>query len=161
MRAEDTLQYLMDFYGDLYPTRKHALDYLFCVIGNGFEWKNGELMTRCEYLDRWQPRKPIEHAEPSKLISNIYASRLERYNRMKEREDGKKGEASLKRLEFLLNYDPNQKWSPLCEYSKIFNIPDDIKPDWLELVNETKELLKQDGIDIEEEEKKIVEKKKE
>ena len=35
MTAENTLQWMMDFYPDLFPTRKHCLDHLFCVIGNG------------------------------------------------------------------------------------------------------------------------------
>ena len=29
MRAEDTLQYMADFYPELFPTRKHALNQLF------------------------------------------------------------------------------------------------------------------------------------
>lgn len=44
MRAEDQLQYMADFYPELFPTRKHALNHLFCVLGNGYDWINGELI---------------------------------------------------------------------------------------------------------------------
>lgn len=44
MKAEETLQYMADFCSDIFPTRKHALDHLFCVIGNGYDWVNGELV---------------------------------------------------------------------------------------------------------------------
>ena len=46
MTAENTLQWMMDFYSDLFPTRQRGLDHLFCTIGNGYEWVNGELV--CE-----------------------------------------------------------------------------------------------------------------
>lgn len=45
MKFEQTLQCMLDFSGDLYPTRKHCLNHLFCTIGNGYEWKNGELVS--------------------------------------------------------------------------------------------------------------------
>ena len=44
MRAEDQLQYMADFYPELFPTRKHALNHLFCVLVNGYDWINGELI---------------------------------------------------------------------------------------------------------------------
>ena len=41
------------------------------------------------------------------------------------------------------------KWSDVCkEYSPICNYPDDIKPDWLKILNECKEMLKADGIEV-------------
>lgn len=64
MRAEDTLQYMADFYPSIFPTRKHALDHLFCVVGNGYEWKDGELVD-CDdkYEKRYQLREHISEAE--------------------------------------------------------------------------------------------------
>ena len=41
------------------------------------------------------------------------------------------------------------KWYPLSkEYSLIYTVPDDITPEWKALVEECKELLLKDGIDI-------------
>lgn len=44
MRAEETLQFMMDFYPELFPSRKHYLNHLFCTIGNGYDWRKGELV---------------------------------------------------------------------------------------------------------------------
>ena len=44
MRAEDTLQFMADFYPSIFPTRKHCLNHLFCTIGNGYRWVKGELV---------------------------------------------------------------------------------------------------------------------
>ena len=52
MRAEDTLQYMADFYSDIFPTRKHCLDFLFCVVGNGYEWVNGELISEDDKYEK-------------------------------------------------------------------------------------------------------------
>ena len=48
MKPERTLQKMYDEYPQLFPTRQQALDQLFCVIGNGYEWKKGELVNHKE-----------------------------------------------------------------------------------------------------------------
>lgn len=115
MRAEDTLQYLFDFYGRIFPTRRHALNQLFCVIGNGYDWIDGQLAyyDASDYHSRWELKEPIERAiEPVGEIPSW--------------------------MKF--------EWYPLCEYSKINNIPNNITDDWLALANECKALLAEDGI---------------
>lgn len=68
MRAEETLQMMADFYGDLFPTRKSALDHLFCVIGNGYKWIDGELIdTDNETTSRYRLVKPIKDAKFRRL----------------------------------------------------------------------------------------------
>ncbi len=72
MRAEDTLQYMADFYPELFPTRKHALNHLFCVLGNGYEWINGELVDDDnEYEKRYKLRNHIKRAEFSMKKTGI------------------------------------------------------------------------------------------
>ena len=62
MKFEHTLQFMMDFYAELFPTRKHCLNHLFCTIGNGYEWENGELVDHDhdELLKRWTIKECIE-----------------------------------------------------------------------------------------------------
>lgn len=75
MKAEDTLQFMMDFHGDLYHSRKDCLNQLFCVIGNGYEWENGELVEMepdtKELLSRWKLVRPITHAEPTETCRQM------------------------------------------------------------------------------------------
>lgn len=126
MRAEDTLQYLFDFWGNTNPTRKIALNTLFCTVGNGRKWKDGEIVSEyddCMYLDRWQLKEPIKHATPEphlKEIYNIHKSFVPEDN----------------------------EWYPLSEYSLLSKLPDNIKDDWLNLAIECVDLMKEDGIDI-------------
>lgn len=64
MKAEETLQYMADFYSDIFPTRKHALNHLFCTIGNGYEWVKGELVDKSDSIKkRYKLVQKIEKAE--------------------------------------------------------------------------------------------------
>lgn len=137
MRAEDTLQYMTDFCPILIPTRKHALNDLFCVVGNGYDWVNGELVNDDNrYVKRYKLRKPIEKAEfryeqdwldMNKFYRELY-------------------EDTNKKIPFKYDFE----WYPLSKtYSYLFNYPDDIKDDWRALLEECKQLLIEDGIDLE------------
>ena len=133
MRAEDTLQFMMDFQSDLFYSRQKCLDHLFCTIGNGYDWVDGELIENSRdtkvLLSRWQLVKPIEHAEPTENVVEI--GRIQ--------EDGWKRRG----IEF-------PKWYPLSKkYSYLYNYPNDIKSDWKKLLEECKQMLIDDGIDVE------------
>lgn len=142
MKAENTLQIMMDFHGDLFYTRQKCLDHLFCVIGNGYEWKDGELIDTDvdERVTRYTFIKDIEHAEPS-LETKMTGLQEEQILMTK---------IQLKSLENpkILEMLP-QKWYPISEeYSYICNYPEDIKPDWLALINECISMLNNDGITV-------------
>ena len=132
MRAEDTLQFMMDFQGSLFHSRQKCLDQLFCTIGNGYSWVDGELVEDSldtkTLLSRWKLVTPIERAEPTKSVIEV----------------GRIRESMFKRR----NLD-DQKWYPLSKkYSYLYNYPDNIKPDWKALIEECKQMLIDDGIDI-------------
>ena len=132
MRAEDTLQFMMDFQGDLFYDRQKCLNQLFCTIGNGYSWVDGELVEDSYdtkvLLSRWKLDTPIEHAEPTESVIEV----------------GRIKEDMLKRR----NLD-DPKWYPLSkEYSYLYNYPDNIKPDWKALIEECKQILIDDGIDV-------------
>ena len=63
MTAESTLQWMMDFYSDLFPTRQRCLDHLFCTIGNGYEWVNGELVCEDQLTKRYEMKEQIVRAK--------------------------------------------------------------------------------------------------
>lgn len=135
MRAEDTLQFCADFYKSIFPTRKHVLNHLFCVVGNGYDWKDGELVTENDYTKRYRLRRSMKKAEfPNEdewyRMRNVYLKM--------NQESG-----------IAIPLDFQFHWYPLSKsYSFLYNIPEDIKPDWQELVDECKQLLIEDGIEI-------------
>lgn len=136
MNAEKYLQFMMDFYE--YASRQKCLDQLFCVIGNGYHWENGNLMEDCpdERASRWVLTEDIVHAEPSSLVVELQEIKD---NVLKVRYGDEKYEQMKKK----------EKWYQISEkYSYICNYPEDIQPDWLALINECKEMLKADGIEV-------------
>lgn len=133
MRAEDTLQFMMDFNGNLFWSRQQCLNHLFCTIGNGYEWENGELVEKDydtkQMLSRWQLIEPVKHAEPRQLAVEL--------NEIREGTQRRRGFKEI------------PKWYPLSkEYSYLYNYPDNIKSDWLTLIKECKQMLIADGIEI-------------
>lgn len=136
MRAEDTLQYMADFYPDIFPTRKHCLNQLFCVIGNGYEWINGELVDKdSKYEKRYKLRKSITKAEFPNEERWLHDRQF--YIVLHEGEEGK------------IPWKYSFNWYPLSKnYSKLYNYPEDITDDWMVLLEECRQMLITDGITI-------------
>lgn len=139
MRAEDELQFMMDFYPDLFPTRKHCLDHLFCVIGNGYQWIDGELVDNDdEYHKRYQI---VEHIKRAKGKNEDF------FYKCMDKELKLKSILKENYKEYFGDTKYNFSWYPLSKkYSYLYNYPEDIKPDWLAVLNECKQLLETDGI---------------
>lgn len=149
MRAEQELQKMFDEYPILFGTRQECLDHLFCVIGNGYVWRCG-MLVKCddnrsdaELEEEWQKNSGHDFLK----------------GRKKACQDPKLLKHKTKKNEHYLDYEyckthsffdePRYSWYPLCKYSRIYHVPEDVKPDWKELVDECKAMLKNDGIDIE------------
>lgn len=124
MRAEDTLQFMADFYPSIFPTRKHCLNHLFCTIGNGYRWVKGELVEGDDKkYNRYRLVKPVRKAEfeDERDWWVRYRFELEMHE-----ETGKR-----------INPDYFFEWSqPSREYSYIYHFPKNIRPDWKALLEE-------------------------
>lgn len=100
--------------------------------------KNGELVYELDDDDRasrWTVVKDIEYAKPAPFILEMGLL------------DEQIRHDAFKRKGLTDMIEP--KWSDVCkEYSPICNYPDDIKQDWLKILNECKEMLKADGIEV-------------
>ena len=137
MRAEDTLQMMMDFGPDFFPTRKHCLNYLFCTIGNGFKWVGGALEDPEDYLsNHYRPIEPIVRA--TGLHEKQWLSEAAYYQKTKQK--------------FPDLFIPPKyifTWSTISkEHSHLVNYPEDIQTDWYDLIQECLILLKEDGIEV-------------
>ena len=136
MRAEDTLQFMADFYPSIFPTRKHCLNHLFCTIGNGYRWVKGELVEDDDKkYNRYRLVKPVRKAEfeDERDWWVRYRFELEMHE-----ETGKR-----------INPDYFFEWSqPSREYSYIYHYPKNIRPDWKALLEECRQMLKEDGVEI-------------
>lgn len=143
MKAEDTLQKLLDFYPEIFPTRKHALDHLFCTIGNGFEWKDGELISDDELFEDndclWNRYSLNYHIKYAKGVNeDLYWASVKLHKDIKELD-------STHKIPLKYQFE----WYELSKkYSYLYNYPENIKDDWMKILEETKEYLKEDGIEV-------------
>ena len=145
MTLEQQIQTMYEKYPDLFQTRKQCLDHLFCVVGNGYEWYNGELVHYDCVNETWD---------------NEFIYELDENGKSKEpMKFDEWFEATTKILKEMLEIFPNDdniknsiekyQWYPLSKkYSYLYNYPKDIKEDWLKGIEETKQLLKEDGVEI-------------
>lgn len=156
MTVETTIQRMFDEYPDLFSTRQECYDFLFCVIGNGYEWRRGQLVScedesteEAEVADYAALTAEWESAgiKPKAVQSETNIARkrkedeeLHNLKRENDLEDG---------LPDIGAYDPDKRhWYPICEYSLIKSVPPDVKPDWKAAAEECKAMLKEDGIEI-------------
>lgn len=160
MKPERTLQKMYDGYPQLFPTRQQALDHLFCVIGNGYEWVKGELVD-CEELYYYDSELdelveiPFENDNEPDIVSKSPMTddeyEIEHQKWIEETVDFKCAiNKKLTREEALkITLENCHKWYPISEnHSYICNLPDNITPEWRALAEECKELLRKDGIEI-------------
>ena len=173
MTLELTIQDLFDRFPGLFKERSDCLNQLFCAIGNGYNWENGELIggdvsdehigvlklhlvdgrafqhnklsLRAEsqmyeheriaegWYDEWKVRYPDEDIEKLKEVRQKIIAKLpdDVYHKLPRN----------KRWSFWLGGYSTQ-------FAYVFNYPDDIQPDWLDGIKECKQMLIEDGYDI-------------
>lgn len=162
MKPERTLQRMYDKYPKLFPVRQQALDYLFCSVGNGCSWYKGEVVPHDELFiwdneneeyiidpDYKIDEKPDIISTPPKTEEE-YVKDMEEWRMllatMRHRHHPETSiEEHYKDLEHEFH-----KWYPSLskEYSLIYTVPDDVTPEWKALVEECKEMMRKDGIEI-------------
>ena len=136
MTAQNTIQSMLDFYPDLYPTRKHCLNQLFCVIGNGYKWINGELVDADpdEFTKRYKFKKSVDKAV-SRNEEHWYLM-ADWHKQLKQIDPDYRIPAQYQ-FEWYHVYP---------DYAYITNYPDNITDSWKAALNECRELLYLDGI---------------
>ena len=156
MTVETTLQEMFDEFPDLFSTRQQCYDHLFCTVGNGYCWKWGQIVPCVHGLE------DIKEIHNNDYLHPIVLKAKQSPQNIKMKQDTDRELHELKRLNDLEDdgvdigeYDPNKHdWYPISKHSLINEIPDDIKPDWKKAVEECKEMLKADGINLTPEKKR-------
>lgn len=139
MTLENTIQYLLDFYPDTFATREHVLLNLFIVDKNEFKWLGGELKQNTTHNDDSFDFVNIQgqHYKITPLskvsISFESTSNIIRHDTLILKWCQKTG---LSENEWWSVYIKNT----ISMKSHIFNIPSDLKPEWLCGIKETENL---------------------
>ena len=154
MKFEKTLRACLMMYPGIFPNALTVYDHLFCVIGNGYRWENGELVDSNDKEDM------LKDAVIKTLKFHLFESPMNSFDSIAElgvdfvkRRLKFNYETTIKEIEMIFDTDRRmqdfsfenadkyfgyanveEKYTlyDLSEYSKICNLPDDIKKDWLE-----------------------------
>ena len=171
--VEQTVRNDLLLWPSILVNRFNVLHHLFCVIGNGFEWKDGELvesglkeskefsiedgikkiiddglsineLTAYIYLGMCSndnEKIPSIILEKLQNVANTERERI--INKINDmvaltfRIDERQADMSYPSYERYpyhtveLYKESKVEFYPICEYSRICNLPDNIKPDWL------------------------------
>lgn len=173
MNVELTIQEMFDNYPTLFKERSDCLNQLFCTIGNGYEWHNGELVEDADTFSDDEITVLKNHLVDGKAFQHnkmsLRAEALEYYRRRLEKHPEKDTPINRKldeeyfnsipddvyykhprkkRWYFYINI-PNHERIDYCkDYAFLWNYPEDIKPDWLAAIEECKTLLREDGFEV-------------
>ena len=133
MKVVDTIRSCISNYPSIFPHRAQVLEHLFFTNGNGYEWVEGELVDSCPvspgHSPFWDENPPKDSSSP--LMWEIKVKTAQEQNA--------KSRVTLSELD--QRCQPSDEWVlekvyPICKYAKIMNIPEEIKPDWLEAAKE-------------------------
>lgn len=131
MNPDDTVRESLYYYPSIYKTRGDVLHHLFCVIGNGYEWLNGELVTASRGDEDPIEREIdstlaiIQKPNAREILQDMYWEILsDRIALVADRH---------KNLENAMDdYSFSDRFLyPKSEtYAKLWNYPEDITPEW-------------------------------
>lgn len=144
MNVKDTFWQCFNLYPSLFQTRADVIDHLFFVIGNGYRWHCGELIDD-------EPRKTLDEITEERIAREVRDISCVRLAQSAARIFGDPIPSDEEVLEEQLNEEFAYKigpvrgkprdFYPVCGYSKICNVPDDVRPDWLRLAREAARML--------------------
>ena len=159
MTPKETVRENLLNYPLLFKNALDAYDQLFCVCGNGYKWKDGELVSTslnkvvktkagamfCQIKDlitdrmRWKALKLTGLVNAAKAITRRARMIVSRVLDV----DKNINDFSIKDDEEMTKHFKDYKFSfyPLFSSSAICSLPDDIKPDWLEAAKKMYEIM--------------------
>lgn len=153
-KAEQQIWKLIYYHPTFIRNRAFALDMLFCMIGTGLKWKDGEIVDTIEdnYLTAHKQgiynlekdiyKKAYTNALMGKGFTSGLKARDIRWMREFRYHDNCIAEYTLKNIEKAVTVAISPKYFyPLGTYSNLMEAPKNIKPDWLELALETCDLI--------------------
>lgn len=136
MTLEQNIQYLYIKYPSISPTRQSVLNYLYITIGNGYDWKNGQLISEIDHEDKnlIQKIKDKNHVPASEPGYKQGPYRIEEIILKRRFEQNKITKKEYKQSLNELNSKVYYSFYPFAKddkYPSINNLPEDIKPDYL------------------------------
>ncbi len=151
MGFRDHLRKVMLTFPSLFPNAICVYDHLFLAIGNGYEWKDGELVydadaTLCDSIEEAIAALFCGFVDDIETVSQFDTNDNFRTKFIK-----RKLTVNKKYIHTILNIDDllddlsindfHNDFYSLSKYSAIANIPEDIHYDWLVAIKDFVEIL--------------------
>jgi hypothetical protein len=123
-------------YPSIFPNEDAAIDHLYLTIGNGYEWKNGALVYEYANDEKSEVRKMLLKGVPEHKIKAWVKKQDDIFwKKMNENDPSWKMLKKLRdkyKLDEMVNEPPRPLEAyTICEYSAIWNVPKNAKPDWV------------------------------
>jgi hypothetical protein len=138
----------------IYGTRVSVIEHLFFVIGNGYEWLDGAIVSTGpeDYIEAQQRREYRKNNPDPEMIkrNKLFQDLLDKPDTSEEVKKicrdalGLLNEDDIAEREGRPVPDDGELivFYPVCNYSEIMRVPDDVRPDWLALSYEAAILLR-------------------
>ena len=147
MTIKDTIKSMIITYPRIFPTKLSIYNHLFLTNGNGYEWIDGELVSKDDIEDF-----TIENGLDILFNDEFQYELLSNYLEItSDKEDiinyfKRRNKEKFELAKVIVNYEKiineklyltdEEELYPLCKYAKILNIPDNIKDDWKDAIKE-------------------------
>lgn len=158
MTLELTIQSMFDHYPLIFQTRFDCLNHLFCTLGNGLDWEDGELTGVEEPVNSLTDGKAHQHhvdtarsraIRRAKAYAAIHGGTIDEssYTNIPDT-PCVSARPRRERWYFVHRFAANQpeRIDLYKDYVPLWNIPPDVKPDWLAGATECMKMLLEDGV---------------
>ena len=151
--VRDTVLRMLTEFPSLFTSKADCYRHLFLVNGNGYDWVDGELVSWSsksgpDFKD--EDAAMVEHAEKFGLIPNYrknFGKEENEYVRLETRRNNMNIQFALDNIDMIMRSEMVMFGSGSTihysgwNYCKLMQVPEDVKPDWLEVVNEVRSAL--------------------
>lgn len=151
--AEKTIWAMIYYHPTMFTNRTGVLDFMFCVIGTGLEWKDGKIQDAHQdnYLNTKQRKRSFDKDLYKKAYTNTFW-KDNCFDRLHQHEvewmrayayyENCLAEYVLNNIEKLVNTAvPQKSFYPVGKYSNLMLVPKNVTKDWLALAIETCDLI--------------------
>lgn len=138
--VNETVRECISSYPMLEGTRTGVLQYLLCVIGNGFYWHKGEVVTD-EVTKPWSPERAHAQYDDGWAVNLSDAGKVI-YANLRDEEIAECTEIISQLDERVHEWtDLTEEPYPQTDSALLMNMPDDVTDDWREACERMRAML--------------------
>lgn len=153
MNVHDTVRRMIWHYPSLCKTRADALHHLFYVLGNGYEWENGELVdvgrsyeVRVDTDAYWKSTPPDYSRYPLDVQARFEEQDIEFVRQYNAEVDAVRDNIDACVYDMTLSPSPLTgtpfvPYPPCPKYCPAWNLPENIRPDWQAAADEIRAVI--------------------